>query len=299
MTPPDEPKRPFKPRPPRTGGTRSPRPDGPRPPWKPRPGGPPRPGPGGPRDTSWQKASGWYDKSVGEEGNFYHQTVVIPGLLRLLRLGETERVKLLDLACGQGVLARSLPATVEYWGVDLSQDLLASARKLDQKSTHRYVHGDACGELPFAETAFSHAACMLALQNVESPERLMKNAAARLVPGGRFVMALNHPCFRIPKQTSWVRDDVNRIQYRRVDRYLSRQRIAIRMNPSMGSASPETWTFHAPLSDIFAWLHSAGLFVDGLEEWVSNKRSVGPAALMENRARAEFPLFLGLSAVKR
>jgi hypothetical protein len=70
------------------------------------------------------------------------------------------------------------------------------------------------------------------------------------------------------------------------------------MNPSQGEASPETWSFHAPLSDVFSWFQTAGLYVESLEEWVSNKKSVGPASVMENRARAEFPLFMGISAIK-
>lgn len=256
--------------------------------WKPRPK----------RDTSWQASSRQYDDSVGEAGHFYHQTVVIPGVLKMLRLGDTECVKLLDLACGQGVLSRTLPVTVEYWGVDLSEDLIASARKQDVRPTRRFIHGDACGPLPFDDGDFTHAACVLALQNVDKPEALIATAAAHLAPGGRLVLAMNHPCFRIPKQSSWGEDMRARIRFRRMDRYLSRQRIGIKMNPSLGDASPETWSFHAPLSDIFGWFRQAGLYVEGLEEWVSNKKSAGPASVMENRARAEFPLFLAISAIK-
>ncbi|MBI3296527.1 MAG: class I SAM-dependent methyltransferase [Elusimicrobia bacterium] len=223
----------------------------------------------------------------------------MPGLTRMLRLGDTERVKLLDLACGQGVLARSLPATVDYWGVDLSESLVAAARKHDPRPTRRYEVADACKPLPFEESGFSHVVCMLAIQNVENPAALVANAAARLAPGGRFVLVLNHPCFRIPKQTSWEVDERRWVRFRRVDRYLSRMRAAIVMNPGLGAASAETWSFHAPLSDIFTWFKDAGLLVEGLEEWVSNKRSEGPAAVMENRARAEFPLFLALAALKK
>jgi len=40
------------------------------------------------------------------------------------------------------------------------------------------------------------------------------------------------------------------------------------------------------------------MLVNDLEEWTSNKLSVGKAAKSENRARAEFPLFLALRSVK-
>jgi hypothetical protein len=35
-----------------------------------------------------------------------------------------------------------------------------------------------------------------------------------------------------------------------------------------------------------------------MEEWTSDKVSVGKAAKGENRARAEFPLFMAIRAVK-
>ena len=186
----------------------------------------------------------------------------------------------------------------DYGGM-VAEALAAAARKHDPRPTRRYLVADACGTLPFEEAGFTHAVCMLAIQNVENPRNLVANAAARLAPGGRFVLVLNHPCFRIPRQTSWEVDLKRHIRFRRVDRYLSRMRAAIAMNPGLGAASAETWSFHAPLSDIFSWLKDAGLLVEGLEEWVSHKRSEGPAAVMENRARAEFPLFLAIAALKR
>ena len=260
--------------------------------------GPRRPAKPGRRDTSWQHSSGWYDKSVGVEGQYYHQAIILPGTLKLLRLGEAAIPELLDLCCGQGVLSRTLPAQVAYWGVDLSPALIAAAKKHDARPTRQYSIGDVCGELPFAKTGFTHAASVLALQNVEKPDRLIANAGARLAPGGRFVMVLNHPCFRIPRQTSWGVDLPAQIRYRRVDRYLSTMRTELRTHPSEGAKSPVTVTFHHPLSAWFAWLAKAGLAVETLEEWVSDKRSVGPAAVMENRARAEFPLFMAVAAVK-
>lgn len=36
------------------------------------------------KETSWQGVSDWYQKSVGRDGHYYHQTVVLPAVLRLL-----------------------------------------------------------------------------------------------------------------------------------------------------------------------------------------------------------------------
>jgi hypothetical protein len=44
-------------------------------------------------------------------------------------------------------------------------------------------------------------------------------------------------------------------------------------------------------------LTGAGLVIDGLEEWISNKESrPGKRAKAENRARREIPLFLAIRA---
>ena len=257
----------------------------PRPPRKPRP-----------LDTSWQKSKKWYSRSVGEKGHHYHQSVVIPGVVRLLALEKDS--SLLDLGCGQGVLARAIPPAVAYHGVDSAPALLDEARRLTPGGSRRWTKADASKPLPFESANFSHAAVVLALQNMENGKGAIENAAARLRPDGRLVVVLNHPCFRIPRQSSWGTDEKNGGQYRRLDRYATPMKIPIRMNPSLGDKSPTTWTFHASLSDLFSWLSDSRFLVERLEEWHSDKHSEGKEAKRENRARSEFPLFLALAARK-
>src|SRR5258705_953134 len=59
----------------------------------------------GPR-TDWGKVAEWYDDLVGDSGSEFHREVVLPGVVRLLAPAAGERV--LDVACGQGVLCRLL-----------------------------------------------------------------------------------------------------------------------------------------------------------------------------------------------
>ena len=69
------------------------------------------------------------------------------------------------------------------------------------------------------------------------------------------------------------------------------------MHPGKGD-SPVTWSFHRPLSEYFKILKDNRFTVQILEEWSSDKESEGSAARMENRARAEIPLFLAIKAIK-
>jgi hypothetical protein len=109
---------------------------------------------------------------------------------------------------------------------------------------------------------------------------------------------MNHPSFRIPRQSSWGKDEANKLEYRRVNRYLTGLEIPINTHPGF-SDSPMTWTYHQPLEYYIKSLKRAGMLISDLEEWTSDKVSVGKAAKGENRARSEFPMFLALRAVKQ
>jgi ubiquinone/menaquinone biosynthesis C-methylase UbiE len=245
--------------------------------------------------TSWQPVHRWYDTVVGEQGHYYHQHIVIPGVLRLLELQPTSH--LLDLACGQGVLARAIPKPIRYLGLDASPSLIKTAKNLDKNPNHNYQIADITKVPLFIPSSFTHTTIVLALQNIASPQDVLINASHSLKPKGKLVLVLNHPAFRIPRQSSWETDPQNKLQYRRINRYLSPLKIPITTHPGQNS-SPITWSFHLPLSTYFSYLKTAGFLVENLEEWTSDKQSAGSTAKMENRARSEFPLFLAITATK-
>lgn len=245
-------------------------------------------------DTSWESVTEWYDKAVGKEGHYYHQNVILPNLLKLITLKKDDHF--LDLACGQGILARQLPKKTAYTGVDLSRSLIEAAKKHDP--TRNFLVHDITAKLPLEPATFTHAAIVLALQNVAEPQGVFANASRLLRPGGTFFIVLNHPCFRIPRQSSWEIDEPKKLQYRRIDRYMSLLKIPIQMNPGRGEKSANTVSFHRPLSYYSRELHAANFTIDLIEEWCSDKVSTGKAAKMENRAREEIPLFLCIVAKK-
>ncbi len=248
--------------------------------------------------TSWQPVEKWYDKSVGEMGHYYHQHVVIPGLMKLLALDKVEKPIILDLACGQGVLERHLPPKAGYWGFDIAPGLIHSAKEQLRSKLRHFDVADVTKPLPLEKNDFTHAVIILALQNIEHPEKVIANASRHLAAGGKIAIVLNHPCFRVPRQSSWEVDEKNKMRYRRINRYLSPLKVPIKMNPSQGEASAETWSFHHPLSDYTRWLHQEGFAVELIEEWASDKESSGKTAKSENLSRAEIPLFLTLLARK-
>lgn len=249
-------------------------------------------------DTSWESSAGWYDKIVGQKGHYYHQQVIIPGVLRLLEMKKKSNPHLLDLACGQGILARHLPKGMKYLGIDTSLSLIEAAKQYEPKSLHEFIVKDLSHPLDLPYKEYSHATCILAIQNLEKPLNLFRTAFAHLREGSNFIIVLNHPCYRIPRQSGWGVDEQKKLQYRRVDRYMSPLKIPIQTQPSKQESSEQTWSFHYPISFYTSQLKEAGFVLEIIEEWRSDKKSTGKHATMENRSRQEFPLFLTLVARK-
>jgi ubiquinone/menaquinone biosynthesis C-methylase UbiE len=241
------------------------------------------------KNTSWDNVSQWYNNIVGEKGHFYHETVILPNVLRLL----------LDLGCGQGILARAIPKDVAYLGLDLSPTLIEEARKLDTNPIHKYGVADISKELPIQFSGFSHATLILSLQNVKHPFNVFKYVAVHLNRGGKLVMVINHPSFRIPKHADWEIDKIKGVQYRKMDNYMSHLEIPIDSSPFDKMGNKQTWSFHYNQSAYSEMLLDNGFMIEKIEEWISPKKSEGGMAKIEDKARMEFPMFMTIVAYKK
>ncbi|MBI2166469.1 MAG: class I SAM-dependent methyltransferase [Chloroflexi bacterium] len=217
--------------------------------------------------------------------------------MRLLEVKAGERV--LDLGCGQGVVSRAMhKAGATVTGVDMSRRLIELARRRSSRDI-QYLVADARDLKALERGSFDAIAWVLAAQDTEPIEPVFINCARLLRPGGRLVMVINHPAFRIPRQSRWGFDEERKLLYRAVDRYLTPLSIPIDIHPFRAPARQQTWTYHRPLEAYIKGLAGEGLWVNALEEWPSHRVSQpGPLAAAENRSREEFPLFLALRAVR-
>jgi ubiquinone/menaquinone biosynthesis C-methylase UbiE len=248
-----------------------------------------------PTESSWQNVERWYDSIVGVWGHYYHTNVIIPNLKKILHF--TEGSSLLDLACGQGVLARHLPKILAYTGIDASHSLIKKAKEYNaQNGKCKFLQGDITKPLPLKKELFSHSTIVLALQNIEEGQKVIQNVKQHLKEHAQLVIVLNHPCYRIPRQSSWGFNENAKVQYRQINAYMTPQKIPIVQNPGGKEKSETTWSFHHPLSSYFQWLHAHNFVITNIHEWCSDKTSTGKAAKWENRARKEFPLFLTIEA---
>ncbi|HEX7724817.1 MAG TPA: class I SAM-dependent methyltransferase [Candidatus Paceibacterota bacterium] len=250
--------------------------------------------------TSWGNVADWYDELLEESADSFQAKVILPNLSRLMDLRSGTSV--LDVACGQGFFSRTFAQTgAKVTACDISPELIEIARSKSTASMeYKVAPADA---LTFAANeSFNIVTIVLALQNIENLQGTFAEVARVLTRGGRAYFVLNHPSFRIPKRSSWQWDEKSNSQYRRVDAYLSDDRIDIDMDP--GERNPRkknmTVSFHRPLQVYFKAINKAGLCVARLEEWISHKKSQkGPRQAEEDRIRKEIPMFLMLEAVKK
>jgi len=247
-----------------------------------------------PEDTSWDKVAGWYDQHVTGSSDF-HTDVIIPGALRLMDPQRGQ--KILDLGCGQGVFSGILSeAGVSVTGIDSSKKLIDIAKKRSPRA--EFLIGDATKLTGMPSGHYDQVVSILSLTNMDPLEDVIRQSARVLKQGGRLLIVINHPCFRIPRQSGWGFDEKRKLQYRRVDSYMTPMRIPIKMHPG---AAPDviTWTFHRPISLYVQRLYENGLKVERLEEWVSHRKSLpGKLSRTENRSREEIPMFIALQAIK-
>jgi ubiquinone/menaquinone biosynthesis C-methylase UbiE len=245
-----------------------------------------------PQETSWKQVSDWYDSIVGEKGHYYHRELILPKVLESLDLHDGNR--LLDIGCGQGVLARVIPKKVRYVGIDKAKPLLNAAEKYGKTNNQTFIHADLTHPWPLAHLSpFSHAACILVLQNIEHPAKIFEQLAKVLQENGRAIFVVNHPYFRIPRQSRWSFDEKTKTQTRELFSYMTPQKIPILTHPGKGSTT--TWSFHVPLCEYSAISRAYGFTIEAIDEWCSPKHSTGAAARAENRARKEFPLFMAIT----
>lgn len=246
------------------------------------------------KDTSWGGVAAWYEEHLKGDDT-YHAKVIAPNLMRILN--PKQGMKVLDIGCGEGYFTRLIDASGAYVeGADIAKELIAKAKATSPDITYHAASAEHMSTIQ--DTYFDAITCVLALQNMEKLDVVIKECARIVKPRGRALFVLNHPSFRIPKQTEWGWDDAKKLQYRRVDGYLSQSRASIDMTPGKRT-NDSTWSFHRSLQDYTKAFAGAGLAITRLEEWISHKKSEkGPRGPAEDVARKEFPLFMCIELTK-
>ncbi|MEM7032044.1 MAG: class I SAM-dependent methyltransferase [Chloroflexota bacterium] len=253
----------------------------------------------GNRNTSWNSVAEWYNGWMGKRGGKHHRKIAIPTTMRLLNI--QAGMKILEIGAGQGVLAPHIAqAGGIYTGIEISDRLLHYAQKNHRKAG-TFLLGDARklkSHPDLQKESFDAVVFMMSIQDMEPLDQVLKSASWVLRAGGCIVLFILHPCFRVPRQSGWGWDKFRKLQYRRIDRYLTS--LEMPMNPNLRHKQGRTLSFHRPLNRYINGLAQCSLLVERIEEIPTYEiiKPPEPNAKAINQANQEIPLFLGIRAYK-
>ncbi|MHC2462473.1 class I SAM-dependent methyltransferase [Bradyrhizobium embrapense] len=121
--------------------------------------------------------------------------------------------KVLDVACGTGIVARLASQRARsgrVTGLDLNSGMLAVARKVSGNGgAIEFIEGSAL-DLPFASGAFEVVLCQLGLQFFPDRRKALREMRRVLSPGGRVAVSVYSPIEKTPGAHAFV-DALDRV----------------------------------------------------------------------------------------
>ena len=218
--------------------------------------------------AAWERLAAWWDDKPGDTGDLWHRALIDPTLLRVL--GRVADQRVLDLACGNGYLARRLARQgARVTAVDHSAAVVdrARAREAREPLGIAYHVADAADLGVLAAEAFDVVVCNMGLMDIADAAGALQEAARVLRRGGRLVASLSHPCFDVDDTSSWLVERTwhGTVLWRKIGRY--RELREVRVPWHVGPREVQhTAGYHRPLSWYFRALRAAGFLVGALEE---------------------------------
>lgn len=171
--------------------------------------------------AAWDEGARAWEDFV-ESGKDYYR-LIVHGPTLLTACEPLQGLNVLDLGCGQGYFCRELARRgARVTGVDLSSELIASARRHDKDEPlgiDYYVMDAAEVDRQWPPGYFSVATACMSLQDMADPGAVLKSASRVVRRGGRMLFSVPHPTMSTPHHV-WLRDEQgNKTGPLQIDRY--------------------------------------------------------------------------------
>ncbi|SDW96987.1 bifunctional 2-polyprenyl-6-hydroxyphenol methylase/3-demethylubiquinol 3-O-methyltransferase UbiG [Paenibacillus sp. CF384] len=212
-----------------------------------------------------------------------------PALRALMPVLEGKRV--LDLGCGFGWhcrYAREMGAG-SVIGVDLSEMMLARAKAFEHDAGIEY-HQLAIEDIAFAAEQFDVVISSLALHYVERFDIVCRKIHEYLVPGGSFILSVEHPVFTARAAQDWHYSAEGERLHWPVDDY---QQEGMRQTRFLDN---DVVKYHRTVATIINQLIEAGFTIRKLSEPQPTPEAI--AAYPDMRDETRRPIFLLIAAEK-
>ncbi len=147
----------------------------------------------------WDASAFEWVKHCPDGGDLYHKNIILPSVYSLLAPQKEDTI--LDLACGEGTVSRSLAGFgARVSGIDFSSLLdFAQERETQDSLGINYIKDDALNLLNhFSLSSFDKIVCNMALMNICDYQTIINLVWQILKPGGVFVFSIVHPSFSFP-----------------------------------------------------------------------------------------------------
>ena len=210
----------------------------------------------------WDAFAEKFVEGFTDQGDRHREVLLNPAIFELI--GDVRGERVLDAGCGEGYLSRLLAGRgAKVTAVDYSREMLRIARERTGNDFGiEYRHAN-CEDLScFAEESFDVVVSNMVLIDLDDYEAAIREAHRLLVPGGRFILAIVHPCFGTPG-ARWERNEGGEKLFWKVDRYFSEgafeEQVLVRHEDKL-------LQFHRTLTSYVRALIGAGFAIEDLLE---------------------------------
>jgi ubiquinone/menaquinone biosynthesis C-methylase UbiE len=174
---------------------------------------------------TWEGVSGWWQDNFSEGADPEYEEQILPLITDLV--GDARRV--LEVGTGEGQVTRRLAGArprAAVVGIDPTRNQVVAAAERAARAggdgaPPAYARA-AAEHLPVARGSVDAVVACLVFEHIDGVDEAIAEVARVVVPGGRFVLLLNHPLLQTPG-SGWIDDQVidPPEQYWRIGPYLT------------------------------------------------------------------------------